>query len=84
MKLRRFNSDGIAAFRDYRARLVHRAILPPPVSLLEDAAYTEVVSDTEVPSRAFATGLEAGRFFDGLLDAANIHRPNVIRGFGLG
>ena len=80
MKLRRFNSDGIAAFRDYRARLVIEPILPPPVQLLEDAAYTEVVSDTEVPSRAFATRLEAGRFFEGLLDAANILSPERDQG----
>ena len=80
MKLRRFNSDGITAFRDYRARLVIEPILPPPVQLLEDAAYTEVVADTEVPSRAFATRLEAGRFFEGLLDAANILSPERDQG----
>jgi hypothetical protein len=80
MKLRRFNNDGIGAFRDYRARLAIEPLLPSPVQLLQDAAYTEVVSDTELPARNFATRLEAGRFFEGLLDAANVPSPERDQG----
>ena len=80
MKLRRFNADGIAAFRDYRSRLTIESLLPPPVQLLEDAAYTEVVSETDVSSRSFASRLEAGRFFEELLGRANVSSPECDQG----
>lgn len=78
MKLRRLNADGIAQFRGYRSRLVIEPTLPPPVQLLKDAAYTEVVSDVEVQSRGFASRLEAGRFFEEVL--AGVPSPERDQG----
>lgn len=81
MKLHRFNSDGIAAFANYRARLTLEPTLPPPLELLADPALTEVVSeDVEVDSRSFANRLEAGKFLSELIDAAGINLPERDRG----
>lgn len=76
MKLHRFNRDGVAAFSDYRARLSLEPTLEPPVELLEDPALTELLpGDVEVPARQFANRLEAGRFLNELMDAANAQLP---------
>ena len=73
MKLHRFNSDGVAAFATYRARLTLEPTLPPPMELLEDPALTELLpGDVEVPKRSFTNRLEAGKFFNEILDAARI------------
>jgi hypothetical protein len=76
MKLRRFNSDGIATFANYRARLTLEPTLSPPLELLEDAVLTEIVSEyTEVASRSFVNRLEAGKYLNELIDAAGISLP---------
>src|SRR5690349_5677004 len=76
MRMRRFNSDGIAAFITYRNRLTVEPTLSPPLELLEDPAITELVpGDVEVPKRNFSNRLEAGRFLNQLLDDAHIHLP---------
>ncbi|HWX22985.1 MAG TPA: hypothetical protein VN578_24045 [Candidatus Binatia bacterium] len=81
MKLHRFNPDGIAAFSTYRARLTLEPTLPPPLEMLEDLALTEcAVSHVEVPERKFANRLEAGKFFNDLLDAAGIHLAERDKG----
>ena len=81
MKLRRFNLDGITAFADYRSRLTLEPTLPPPVHLLEDPAYTEILSeDVDVISQRFENRLEAGRHLNDLIDATKITRPEQDRG----
>jgi hypothetical protein len=81
MKLRRFNSDGIAVFAEYRARLQLEPTLPPPLDLLEDAALTEFISeDVEVVARSFTNRLEAGLFLNELIDAAGVNLPEQDRG----
>lgn len=80
MKLRRFNSDGIAAFANYRTRLTLEPALPPPLELLDDPALTEPVADTDAPKRSFANRLEAGLFFNEMLDAAGVQRPEGDKG----
>src|SRR5437667_205841 len=74
MKLRRFNPDGVAAFAAYRSRLTLEPTLPPPMELLEDPALTALLpSEVEVPKRSFTNRLEAGKFFNELLEAALVH-----------
>ncbi|MCU0786235.1 MAG: hypothetical protein MUF81_19745 [Verrucomicrobia bacterium] len=81
MKLRRFNRDGIAAFSDYRARLTLEPTLEPPLELLEDPALTEpLAGDVAVQARKFANRLEAGRFFNELMDAAKVQLPERDQG----
>lgn len=81
MKLRRFNSDGVAAFVTYRNRLANEPTLPPPRELLEDPGMTELIpGEVEVPSRSFKNRLEAGKFLNELLDAARIQTPERDRG----
>jgi hypothetical protein len=81
MKLRRFNRDGVAAFSNYRARLTLEPTLEPPKELLEDLALTEVLpGELEVPERKFANRLEAGCFFNALMDTANTQLPERDQG----
>jgi len=81
MKLRRFNSDGVAAFVAYRNRLANEPRLPPPLELLEDPGMAEVISGAvEVPRRSFRNRLEAGKFLNELLDASRIQIPERDRG----
>src|ERR1700732_4450273 len=81
MKLRRFNGDGIAAFRNYRSRLVLEPLLLPPTGLLEDPALTDLVAtETDVPTRSFASRLDAGRFFDDFLEGAGVTSPQSDQG----
>ncbi len=81
MKLRRFNSDGIATFASYRARLALEPNLPPPFQMLGDPALTEEIpGDIDVPKRNFETRLEAGRFLNELLEHSGIALPERDRG----
>src|SRR5438552_11394257 len=81
MKLRRFNTDGVTAFANYRARLALEPTLAPPMEFLEDPALTELVpGDIEVPNRSFTNRLEAGEFLNELLDGARIHLPEHDKG----
>lgn len=81
MKLRRFNSDGIAAFADYRSRLTLEPTLAPPTSLLEDPAYTEILSEeVDVQPQRFENRLEAGQHLNSLIDSAGITLPERDRG----
>lgn len=81
MKLRRFNRDGVAAFSGYRARLTFEPTLEPPLELLEDPALTELLpGNVEVQTRKFANRLEAGRFFNELMDEANVQLPERDQG----
>ena len=81
MKLRRFNGDGVSAFATYRARLALEPNLPPPVLLLEDPAFTELVpNEVEVPKRSFETRLDAGRFLSELLEHSGVAVPERDRG----
>jgi hypothetical protein len=81
VKLHCFNRDGVAAFATYRARLTLEPTLPPPVELLQDPALTELMpGDVEVPARSFTNRLEAGRFLNELLDAAQVHSPERDQG----
>ncbi|MGB8476697.1 MAG: hypothetical protein WCE61_21660 [Candidatus Acidiferrum sp.] len=76
MKLRRFNRDGVSAFAAYRSQLALEPKLLPPVNMLEDAALTELIpSEIEVPRRNFSTRLEAGRFFNELIEHAGLELP---------
>ena len=81
MKLRRFNHDGVAAFSNNRARLTLEPTLEPPVELLEDPAFTELLpGDVDVQARKFANRLEAGRFLNELMDMAKIQLPERDQG----
>jgi hypothetical protein len=81
VRLRRFNSDGVAAFATYRSRLTLEPTLVPPVELLEDPALTELMpGNVDVPARTFDNRLEAGRFLNELLTAANIDLPERDQG----
>lgn len=81
MKLRRFNSDGVAAFATYRARLALEPSLPPPTHLLEDPALTnEVSGGAQVPQQSFENRLEAGVFLNSIIDAAGISLPERDQG----
>lgn len=81
MKLRRFNSDGVARFATYRSQLSLESNLPPPLHLLEDPALTEVVSDVvSVEARSFESRLEAGKYLNELIDTAGVTLPERDRG----
>ena len=71
----------LAAFANYRARLTLEPTLEPPVELLEDPALTELLpGDVEVSKREFTNRLEAGRFLNELMDAANVKLPERDQG----
>jgi hypothetical protein len=81
MKVRRFNTDGVACFAAFRSQVSLEPTLPPPIQLLEDPALTEIVSDdVEVVSRAFANRLEAGTYLNEIIDSAGISLPERDRG----
>ena len=81
MKLRCFNNDGITAFTTYRARLALEPNLSPPIDMLEDPAFSEIVTgEVEVPKRIFETRLEAGRFLNELMEHSGISLPERHRG----
>jgi hypothetical protein len=55
--------------------------LAPPTNLLEDPAYTEILSEkTEVEPRTFENRLEAGRYLNDLIETSNITLPEQDRG----
>jgi hypothetical protein len=81
MKLCRFNADGVKAFAMYRARLALEPTLAPPLGLLTDPAVTETLpGNVEVVVRSFANRLEAGLFFNELLDKAGTNLPERDQG----
>jgi hypothetical protein len=81
MRLRRFNADGVTAFANYRGRLALEPALPPPVELLEDPALTEELpGEVEVLPRVFTNRLDAGLFFNDLVDRAAINLPERDQG----
>lgn len=81
MKLRRFNTDGVTAFANYRARLALEPSLLPPLQLLEDPALTEQMpGDVDVPARSFMNRLEAGVFLNETIDATGINLPERDQG----
>ena len=81
MKLRCFNSDGMARFSNYRALLTLEPTLEPPLELLEDPALTELLpGDVDVPKRKFTNRLEAGCFLNELMDEAGIQLPERNQG----
>lgn len=81
MKLRRFNSDGVATFVSYCARLALEPTLPPPIQALTDPSLTEEIpGEIEIPKRGFATRLEAGRFLNELMEHHGVALPERDRG----
>ncbi len=81
MKLHRFNSDGVAAFANYRARLALEPSLPPPIQLLDDPALSEPVpGNIDVVARSFENRLEAGLYLNQLIDAAGVSLPERDQG----
>jgi len=81
MKLRRFNSDGIAAFADFRSRLALEPTLTPPTPLLEDPAYTTILSEeVDVQPQKFENRLAAGQHLNDMIDDAGITLPERDRG----
>ncbi len=81
MKLHRFNRDGVSAFATYRARLTLEPTLSPPLELLEDPAFVELMpGEVDVPARSFTNRLEAGRFLNEMLDSAKVQSPERDQG----
>lgn len=81
MRLSCFNRDGMARFSSYRASLALNPALEPPLEILEDPALAEVVpGDVDVTKRTFTNRLEAGIFFNELMDRANIQLPERNQG----
>lgn len=81
MRIQRFNSDGFSAFAAYRSQLALNPSLPPPMQMLEDPAFIESIpDDIDAPRRKFANRLEAGRFFNELLEHSGIASPERDRG----
>ncbi len=81
MRLSRFNSKGVVAVSDYRARLALDGKLPPPFELLQDPTLTELLpGDVEVVARPFANRLEAGQFLNEVIDKAGISLPEKDQG----
>lgn len=63
MKLRQFNSDGIAAFRIYLAKARTENKIEPPWSLLEDSQKTEPVTpEVEMERPGFRTKRDAANY----------------------
>ncbi|MCU0770483.1 MAG: hypothetical protein MUE94_01765 [Verrucomicrobia bacterium] len=71
----------MTAFANYRGRLALEPALPPPVELLEDPALTEELpGEVEVLPRVFTNRLDAGLFFNDLVDRAAINLPERDQG----
>ena len=85
MKLRRFNSGGGVAFRQFRDRLVGEPKLEPPRALFRNVSLTDLVgNDIEIDERQFSSRLEMGIFLNELMERAEVHKPNVTRDCGHG
>ncbi len=81
MKVRRFNTDGIGAFVNYRARLSLEPTLPPPLEILEDPGLTELVAEkVDAPIRSFKNRMEAGLFLNELVDMLGLKLPERDQG----
>lgn len=81
MRIRRFNADGVSAFARYRSELAIQPRLQPPLELLEDPAFTELIpSAVDIQSRSFANRLEAGKFFMEMVSSSNLSLPERDRG----
>ncbi len=66
---------------DYRSRLTLEPTLTPPAPLLEEPAYTEILSEkVDVQPQRFESRLEAGQHLNDLIDAAGITLPERDRG----
>lgn len=75
MQLRRLTDNGIEQFSGYLDQLKADPKLAPPAWLLTDADASErVKGDVEVEPRTFGTRLEAARYLDGLLSAAEVEQ----------
>jgi hypothetical protein len=81
MHLRRFNSTGMAAFRDYLDKLASSPTSAPPLSWLEEPTMTEVVPNpVEVNSIQLTNRMEAGRLLLKWVEDAGIERPESDAG----
>jgi len=81
MKLRRFNSAGMAAFRGYLDRLASSPKSIPPVSWLEEDEMTETVPNlVDVAPIQLTNRQEAGRLLLEWVESAGIERPESDAG----
>ncbi len=68
MKLRRFNNDGIHAFREFLAKCRKQPDTELPLGLLENSTLTEIVEGgLSVAVSHFDTKGDAARYFDSVL-----------------
>lgn len=82
MKLRRFTSDGIAAFQEFLAECRRQPKAAAPVGLIEHPTLTEVAApECEVSERRFETKGQAARYLQGVL--ANIPTEDLAGDAGL-
>jgi hypothetical protein len=80
--LRRFNDQGIAAFRAYLATLRADKTLPAPVDLLTDDSLTQIIEpQTDCPEATFPNRLAVAEYLDNLLTPVNL--ANAYKDTGL-
>lgn len=80
MRLRRFNKNGIALFREYLVKLSNDPKLSPPEELLTDEAGTDLISGDIDENKKFDRRFDAGEFFSTLIDCAGIKLPDKDTG----
>jgi len=77
MILRQFNQKGIDAFVNYRSGLLVTPESPPPVELLENPAFSEIIHpETSVENIIFETRLDVGKYlYKIIVEQAKIFQP---------
>lgn len=80
MNLRRLNDEGVRQFADYLVALKATPTLPPPVTLLTDAATSEEAAPIAVVPEVFTTRIGAGRWLYDLLERSGLVDPARDKG----
>jgi hypothetical protein len=82
MKLRRFNSEGIVAFRSYLEDVRADPTLPAPLALLNDPALTEVLRpEVDATPHAFPTRLAFAAWLDEAFTSSGASAPLLDAGY---
>lgn len=76
MNLKRFNTNGVEAFRSYLTALQDDPMISPPFHLLSDSYLTSEIGNIEVSSQNFQSRFEAAVWLLKIIDSVSIATPS--------